>query len=299
VKNNTIAVPWKVSLHGGHSYPFCDHAKNHLEEILDAAVDQGYRIFGVTEHAPRMESKYLYDEEVEMGWTVDTLNALFSAYARTLDMFQKQYANRLEVLKGFEIEVCPPGRYKEIMLSYQQQLNFDYIVGSVHYIDDLIFDYKPEYVQQILKRYGSYENIALRYYETLAEMVPQLHPDVIGHFDLIRCIFPQSENPHSPRIIEAASHALEVIRSYDCILDVNTSGIRKALGGPYPSSTLLGLAQDMGIPFCFGDDSHAVAHVGAGIEEARLFLLKAGVDTITCLSREKEELIRLQIPLCD
>ncbi len=33
-------IPWKVSLHGGHSGQFCDHAKGSLREIVEAAIEQ-------------------------------------------------------------------------------------------------------------------------------------------------------------------------------------------------------------------------------------------------------------------
>ena len=32
-------VPWKVSLHGGHSGAFCDHARGTLEQVLLGPAD--------------------------------------------------------------------------------------------------------------------------------------------------------------------------------------------------------------------------------------------------------------------
>ncbi len=52
-----------VSLHGGHSGEFCDHAEGSLREILDAAIDAGYHTFGVSEHAPRCEDRFTYPNE--------------------------------------------------------------------------------------------------------------------------------------------------------------------------------------------------------------------------------------------
>ena len=42
----------------------------------------------------------------------------------------------------------------------------------------------------------------------------------------------------------------------------------------------------MSVPFCFGDDSHRTDQVGAGLDEARLYLLQYGVSDITALVRE-------------
>ena len=299
MKSGSGIKPWKVSLHGGHSIPFCDHAHSSLDEILDAAIACGYHTYGVTEHAPRVEPKYLYEEELALGWTVRTLDDLFQVYAKELDAAREIYADRLQVLKGFEAEVCPPDRYAEIMSAYKRNLNFDYVVGSVHYVDDIILDYKTELFQQALEGCGGYENLAVKYYETLADMAVQLRPEVIGHFDLIRKGFPASQDPHVPRILAAACNALEVVREYDGILDVNTAGYRKGLGGTYPSRELIRLAKDMGIPFCFGDDSHAAADVGSGVEEARLCLLESGVSTITCLAPGEAGMNRIELSLLD
>jgi len=58
---------WKASLHGGHSGEFCDHAGGTLREMVEAAVAFGYRTFGVSEHAPRYEPRFLYAEERALG----------------------------------------------------------------------------------------------------------------------------------------------------------------------------------------------------------------------------------------
>ena len=41
----------------------------------------------------------------------------------------------------------------------------------------------------------------------------------------------------------------------------------------------------MGIGFCFGDDSHGPAQVGARIDDARDYLLANGVGEVTVLTR--------------
>ena len=45
---------WRVSLHGGHSSGYCDHATSTLAEILEAACDAGMRTYGVTDMPDRV-----------------------------------------------------------------------------------------------------------------------------------------------------------------------------------------------------------------------------------------------------
>ena len=91
--------------------------------------------------------------------------------------------------------------------------------------------------------------------------------------------------------------ALEAARDCNAILDINTAGYRKGLGMPYPAPWLLEAASRMGIGVCFGDDSHGIAQVGSGIDEARNYLLENGIDHVTVLTREDGAVVRKRLPL--
>lgn len=50
--------------HHSHSGQFCRHAKDNLEGIVKEAIQQGFEVYGLTEHAPRYRVEDLYPEEV-------------------------------------------------------------------------------------------------------------------------------------------------------------------------------------------------------------------------------------------
>ena len=286
------AEPWRVSLHGGHSGQFCEHAKGDLRDVLEAAVKAGYHTFGVSEHAPRLEDRFLYPSELEKGFTVARLEENFENYASTIAALSEEFADRLPVLRGFEAEVVPGAGYGDTMLGYRSRYGFDYMVGSVHYVDEISIDSESGQFRRLLDKSGGLEEVALRYYETVAEMVEALRPDVVGHLDLIRRHAGPRAKLDTARIRSAATRALEAVRDCDSILDLNTAGYRKGLGTPYPAPWLVQLANRMGIGFCFGDDSHGPDQVGAGIDDAREYLLENGVDRVTTLTREDGEVVR-------
>ena len=290
-------VPWKVSLHGGHSGSFCDHAEGTLLQILEAAVAQKMSVFGITEHAPRLGERFLYDREIELGWDVPKLERHFRAYRAALDPLVREFGSRLHVLKGFEAEVVPSSTYAHVMRRYRSEMGFDYMVGSVHFLGEISIDGKLEDFERALDWAGGLEALAQRYYEAVARMVEELQPEVVGHLDLIRKNGRRYGPLDTPGIRRSAREALEVIRRHDCILDLNTAGYRKNLGCPYPEPWLLRQAHEMGIGVCFGDDSHGPDQVGAGIEEARLYLLDNGVDEIRTLAKEGGRVVRRSIPL--
>jgi len=295
--NNRAVEPWKVSLHGGHSGEFCDHAKGTLREMLEAAVAFGYHTYGVAEHAARVEPRHLYREEIAMGWDVAKVQRDFEDYARVVRELAAEFSGRLDVLCGFEAEVIPEGRYAELMLGYRERPGFDYMVASAHYVGELFIDYDQEAFDRAVETMGGLEPLATGYYEGIAEMVKVLDPEVVGHFDVIRKLASPHGACDTPAIRRAAGTALEVIRTHDCILDLNTGAYRRGLACPYPEPWIVRLACDMGIPFCFGDDSHSSDQVGAGIERGREYLLENGVISITALVLEAGTLGRRVIPL--
>lgn len=275
--------PWMVSLHGGHNSQACDHASDPLEAMIEAAVARGYLVFGVTEHAPRIEPERLFPEERALGWDISTLERLFAEHMARLDRLREAWADRITLLKGMEIETVPLGRYPEVMRDLRERYGVQYLVGSAHYVEGHIIDYTFEEYEKAVERFGGPEPLAVRYYQTVAEMADALRPEVIGHLDLPRKWAISEEACATPAIRKAAFEALETIREIGAILDVNTGGYRRGFGRPYPAPWIVREAHRMQIPFCFGDDSHAVDQVGAGIEEARRYLLEQGVDRITYL----------------
>jgi len=288
---------WMTSLHGGHSSEFCDHAQSSLREMLEAAVQAGYHTFGVTEHAPRVEARFLYPNEIRLGWDVPKIVADFERYAQTLPMLVEEFSDRLVVLRGFEIEVVPANSYARLMQEYRQRYAFEYIVGSVHYVDEISIDGSMEDFTRAVDACGGLESLAVRYYTTLAQMVEALRPEVIAHLDLIKLHGHRFGTLNTAATRRAAQEALEAVRETGGILEVNTAGYRKGLGEPYPASWLVRYAHRMGIGFCFGDDSHCVQHVGFGIDSAREHLLRNGVRSVTVLTREDETIVRQVVPI--
>ncbi len=282
-----MSVPeWRVSLHGGHSGEFCEHARGSLRETIEAAVAAGYRAYGVSEHAPRLEERFLYDSEREKGYDAARLQREFEAYAVEVRRLAAEYADRIPIFCGFEAEVVPAAGYREAMLELQRRHAFDYMVGSVHHVHEIPIDGAKRDFDVAVESCGGLEALCVACYELAAEMIASLKPQVVGHLDLYRRNAPRAAEMQTPKILRAADRALEAAREYGAILDLNTAGWRKRLGGPYPAPWLVRRAAGMGIPFCFGDDSHGPSEVGAGIDAARAYLLANGVSSVDVLVRE-------------
>ncbi len=273
-------TPWLISLHGGHSGEFCDHAEGTLESVLSAAADAGFALYGVSEHAPRSAENLVYPEESAQGWTTDTLAEKFAAYGPEVRRLQDLFAGRLTVLRGFETEAAP-STWPAEMEALREKHDFDFIVGSVHHVNDIAIDWNLEMLELAADSCGGLEALALRYYDLVAEVVQTLEPEVVGHLDLIRKLAGPLGPVDTLPIRERVSQVLELVAETDGILDLNVSPVRRGHGPPYCAPWILAAARRLGIPFCFGDDSHGPDDVGAGIAEGRRYLLDHGIDSIT------------------
>lgn len=292
-----MADPWRISLHGGHSGEFCEHAEGTLRSVVEAAVAAGLTTFGLSEHAPRSEDRFLYPSERRKGFNVVRLQADFDAYVAEAKALAREFADRIEILVGFEAEVVPGASYADQMLALREKYALEYMVGSVHYVCELQIDGTLEEFHAAVAEAGGIESLAVRYYDTVAEMIARLKPEVVGHLDLIRRNAPTGADLQTTAIAAATDRALQAVKESGAILDLNTAGWRKGLGNPYPAPWLVRRANELGIGFCFGDDSHGATQVGDGIDRARDYLLELDVTSIRSLRRSQEGIVSTDVPL--
>ena len=259
-----------ISLHGGHSGEFCSHARDTLEEMVLSYIEQGFNRVGITEHIPPVSDLFIYPDERAAGLDGAALRRRFARYMTAARELQKKYVARISIQVGFETETCPG--YQDSVRYLVEEYRPDYIVGSVHHLDDIPFDYSPEEYQRAVRTAGSIDNLYCRYFDLQFEMINALRPAVVGHLDLVRIYDPgYRERMDNPEIRDRILRNLERIKELDLILDCNCRSIEKD-GEPYPTRSILLQALKLGISIAPGDDSHSVATVGRGI--------KAGIELL-------------------
>ncbi len=270
--------PKRVSIHGGHSGEFCNHATDSLEEIVKAYIEKHFSWVGITEHTPPVGDDFLYPEEKEAGLNSDALFERFGRYIRECRRLQKKYARDICVYVGMEIETY--SGYKDFVPRLLKQFAPDYIVGSVHFVDDIGFDYSVEMYGNAVRASGGVDELYCRYFDQQYEMIHLLKPSVVGHFDLIR-IFDDEyrKRLHKPAIAQRIERNLDLIKDLGMILDFNLRSLMKGASEPYISESILKRAFDLGIAVVPGDDSHGCSSVGTHIDQGIAILQQHGFST--------------------
>ncbi len=267
-----------VSIHGGHSGQFCNHAENNLEEIVQAYIEQEFSWVGITEHMPPVNDAFLYPEEIEAGLTAVTLQHRFSHYIHTCRQLQIKYAPYIKLFVGFEGE-----SYSGTIPFIRQlitQFRPDYVVGSLHHVDDIPFDFSQAEYERAITAVNGIDSLYGRYFDQQHHMIDALRPQVVGHFDHIRRFDDDYlTRLQKPAIWSRILRNLQMIKKRGLILDYNVAALRKGQPEPSVCQPILETAVSMGIPLIPGDDSHGLATVGKNISKGIGILQAAGVDT--------------------
>lgn len=273
-----MASPDYVSVHGGHSGQFCSHAVDSLEEIIQTYISKRFRWVGISEHAPAPTDDLLYRDQKEAGLTPHYLFDQFGEYINECRRLQEKYKDEITIFTAIEIETY--SGYEQFVPHMIRSFAPDYLVGSVHFVNDLNFDYSAEMYGKTVDSVGGIDLLYEIYFDIQYEMISLLRPSVIGHFDLIRIFDPDYRyRLKKPSIMSRVRRNLELIKKYDLIMDFNLRALAKGADEPYISRPILEMVRDCGISVVPGDDSHGISSVGNYMEEGIALLQKAGFNT--------------------
>jgi histidinol-phosphatase (PHP family) len=215
-----------VSVHGGHSGQFCHHATDSLEEIIQSYIARQFPWVGITEHSPAISDELLYPDQRAAGLTPEFLFNRFAGYMKECRRLQEKYRSKIRIFAAMEIETY--SGYEEFIPSLINRFQPDYIVGSVHFVSDMGFDYSREQYDQTVEAVGGIDQLYCRYFDLQYEMIKLLQPAVVGHFDLIRIFDPgYKERLLRPEIMERIKRNLQLICELDLIMDFNLRSLLK------------------------------------------------------------------------
>lgn len=256
----------------------CKHAVGEPIEYVKHAYKAGLKIIGFSDHCP---SPSKFDTESRMG---------LSQIEQYIEMIEdvKNNPYGVEVLCGMEIDWVP-GKMDEVS-SLLKSYDFDYIIGSIHYVDDYPFD-NPQYINK-WNTPEKIEYIWNKYADLLKDMVASFKLDIIGHIDLPKKfgMFPRNMDFFLTKL----SEVIQIASDKEVLIEINTAGIRKAVKEIYPSLDIMKLIKNNGGSITFGSDSHAPNEVGSDFDTAASLAISAGFKDYTAIrksgKRHKEQL---------
>jgi len=246
----------------------CNHADGKMSEYIEKAIESGTKYFGFSDHAPMdFDPKYRMSFEQMRKYENDVLN------------FKEIYKDKIEILLGYEVDYL-----KGHIDSRVLHVDVDYLIGSVHFIDEWGFD-NPEFIGRY--EHEDIDEIWQKYFDAIEDMAKSKLFDIVGHLDLIK-VFKYMPNRD---VVEIAKDALLAIKKADMVLEINVAGYRKPVGEAYPSLSLLKETYKLGIPITFGSDAHKPEQVSLYTSEVEKMAKSVGYTQCAIFRKRKREFV--------
>ena len=208
-----------------------------------------------------------------------------------LEAYCEFVCERTDLKLGIEADFVPGT--EDRMASLLEAHDFDYVVGSVHFLREGFIDME-EY--GIWKSACSAEEIWRRYFQTLAEAARSGLFDILAHPDLVKVWGPA--NPEHPRpegdLRRYYEPAVEGIAESGIAVEVSTAGLRKPAREIYPAPAFLEMCVEAGAPIALSSDAHRPQDVGADYERALELLQRVGVRELCVFERRARRLERIE-----
>lgn len=253
-----------------HSHtPLCHHATGEPEEFIDAALAAGLTEFGISDHAPQTPEPF--DD-----WRMSESD--LPAYFQWIERATAHASGRIPVRAGLECDWLDGCENWINKLAARHE--WDFLIGSVHYLDDWDFD-NPKWLGRWAE--SDVESVWNHYWKTYAKMADSGLFDILGHPDLVKK-FAHVPAGDLDRFYETA---IDAIAASGSVIELNTAGWHKPCAEAYPAARFLELANAAGIGLVISSDAHAPHEVARDFTKAIEFAKAAGYRETTLFDKRR------------
>lgn len=248
--------------------PLCKHAHGEPEDYAAVAEERGLKGIIVTCHNP-----------IPGGWSSGVRMAPeeMETYVAMVERAREKWAGRVDVRLGMESDFVP-GMEKWLEKLHASH-SFNHILGSVH---PQVADYMALYFKD---DWFEYQKL---YFEHIALAAESGLFDTMAHPDLVKNLAPKEWDLN--RIWPVILRTLDRVATSGVAMEINTSGVNKALPEMNPGPAILREMAQRGIPVVIGADAHVPERVADGYGAALDQLEAAGYGRISFfLDRVRQE----------
>ncbi len=245
---------------------FSDDSVYPMEQVIKDAIAMKMNEICFTDHVD-----YGIKEDWDCGHPIayrgeePLANVDYPRYFAKIEELRHIYGERIAIKAGLEfgMQMHTIPQYRDLVEKYP----LDFTILSVHQVDD------QEFWTQDFQRNRSQKEYNERYYGEMFDLVKSCKDySVLGHMDLIVRYDEKGVYPFE-KIEEVVSEILKTVIADGKGIELNTSYRRYGLKDTTPSMAILKRYRQLGGEIItIGSDSHAPAHLGAGIEEAKRIL---------------------------
>jgi histidinol-phosphatase (PHP family) len=237
-----------------------------VDPFVEVARQAGVDEIGFTEHV-------YYFKQTRSLWSIPYqaercvydldpyVQAIVDARGRGLPV---KLGLEVDYVRGREDEL------RELLAPYP----WDYLLGSVHYIDQLAIDGEPRLLDEV-----GVEEAWRLYFDRLEAAARSGLFDSLSHPDLVKIFGDRAAFDYGP--------VADAIAESGVAVEVSTAGLRKPVGELYPHPDFLAACRERSVPVTLASDAHSPDLVGRDFDRAVELLRSAGYETITIFERRE------------
>lgn len=250
--------------------PLCGHAVGEPAAYVEQAIKIGLSEIGFSDHAPLVSHR-------DARYTMN--NDELPHYHEMIRHVQGKYKN-FTIKLGLEADYVPgfEAKTKELLSGYP----YDFVIGSVHFIDRWAFDDPDEKIKWKDK---DIDTVYRDYYKLLRKSAESGLFDIMGHVDLVKKFGYRATEDMTDEVEKTA----KVFKKAGVTVEINTSGLRKPVHEIYPSLSVLKIYRKAGVPITFSSDAHDPKDVGADYDKAAVLAREAGYEEYRVFRNRKIE----------
>ncbi|MFC4448069.1 PHP domain-containing protein [Halorussus aquaticus] len=214
-----------------------------MPRMLDAAADAGLRAVGFADHCNVAEREGLQREKREYGINLDRTYPL---RREAIESLREQYD--LRIFDAVELDYDP--RDEGDIVSFLDEADFDYAVGSVHRVAGTNVQRSAPFADLSERERRAFVD---DYYERLADLVESELFAVAAHVDL------PERTPELRGYTTADHHELvaDAFRGSRTVPELNAGRVLRDYGEYHPAPDFRAALRERGVAFVAGSDSHA------------------------------------------
>ncbi|MFA7467117.1 MAG: histidinol-phosphatase HisJ family protein [Desulfotomaculaceae bacterium] len=251
----------------------CGHASGGMKEYVEQALTLGLKEIGFADHVP-MYWLAEGDRDPELAMPECDL----ADYVAEIGKLRGLYPD-ITIRLGIEADYIPG--YEEKLRRILERYRFDYVLGSVHYVDGWGFD-NPAYIQ----RYETcdLDELYFRYFKLVRQAAQSRLFDIMAHPDLVK------KFGFKPRcnLQVLYDETARVFAEAGVCVEINTAGLRVPTGEIYPAEGFLRACRNNGVPVTTGSDAHLPNQVGHQFDSALDLLTRVGYIKVALFNARKK-----------
>lgn len=235
----------------------CGHAIGAPRDYVLSAQQAGLEEIGFSDHNPMPTQ---FDD-----WRMAPHQ--LTEYVELIEGARREFP-RYPIRLGLECDYIPG--YEDHIRHLAAQADWDYLIGSVHYVTpDWDID-NPKHLKRWTER--PVDEIWTAYFAAYTKMVESCLFDFLAHPDLVKKFGHRPEGDLS----RFYHDTLDAIAEAGATLEVSTAGLRKDAREIYPSRAFLEAAHHRHIPIVINSDAHAPEEVAYEFDRAYQFVRAIG-----------------------